>query len=447
MKKQIYLHIPEPCHENWDAMTPVQQGRFCKSCSKAVVDFSNMSDKQILELLSKASGSTCGRFRTEQLERPMVKEIPPMLKPYKFLLSAFIPAMITSAIGNAQGKLTGKVAATHRPVCTAVTGDTIVSVRQTQGEVIQQSTREKRITGKMTDELNHPLPGAIISVKGNDGEAVANSEGEFELIVSNHSTIDLEASYVGYETKKLKIGKNSNGHITLRMKTMVSEMISINDDYFPPLPAKVDIPGRILNEQGEPIPYATIKFKRKNIVADSNGKFSINVRENKRHVELTASAVGYETTTTIFNAEENGTDTIPLKLKNNVVLNEVVVVAYPKHVCRWMSGGVSVVKQVTVMDTTKTFIKKMLGTEMFKAYPNPVAKDETLTLTFKKAGDYTIQLFDNAGKLYVSRSFSAGDAKQPLSLPLPAEIVAGAYYIKAINTASQKQFVEKIIVR
>ena len=43
MKTPIIFHIPEPCHENWDAMTPQDKGRHCESCNKIVVDFSIMS--------------------------------------------------------------------------------------------------------------------------------------------------------------------------------------------------------------------------------------------------------------------------------------------------------------------------------------------------------------------------------------------------------------------
>lgn len=84
MKKETFLHIPEPCHENWDKMSPAQQGRFCQQCSKTVVDFSAMTDQQVLKVLSKESGSTCGRFTSDQLERPFVKESKPLLQsPYR----------------------------------------------------------------------------------------------------------------------------------------------------------------------------------------------------------------------------------------------------------------------------------------------------------------------------------------------------------------------------
>lgn len=84
MKKETFLHIPEPCHENWDRMSPAQEERFCQQCSKTVVDFSAMADQQVLKVLSIESGSTCGRFSSDQLERPFVKESTSLLQsPYR----------------------------------------------------------------------------------------------------------------------------------------------------------------------------------------------------------------------------------------------------------------------------------------------------------------------------------------------------------------------------
>lgn len=63
------ISINEPCHENWDAMTPNQQGAFCHSCKKDVVDFSKMSVEKIKEFFSKPQdGRVCGRFEEKQLQ-------------------------------------------------------------------------------------------------------------------------------------------------------------------------------------------------------------------------------------------------------------------------------------------------------------------------------------------------------------------------------------------
>lgn len=67
MKSQF--SIPKPCHENWGAMTPDEQGRFCSLCSKTVVDFTEMSNSDItIYLRNSKGGHLCGRFRNEQLE-------------------------------------------------------------------------------------------------------------------------------------------------------------------------------------------------------------------------------------------------------------------------------------------------------------------------------------------------------------------------------------------
>jgi hypothetical protein len=62
------LSIPKPCHENWNEMTPNEQGSFCNVCAKTVVDFSQMSDEEVLGYFkNKGEEKTCGRFKATQL--------------------------------------------------------------------------------------------------------------------------------------------------------------------------------------------------------------------------------------------------------------------------------------------------------------------------------------------------------------------------------------------
>jgi hypothetical protein len=84
---------------------------------------------------------------------------------------------------------------------------------------------------------------------------------------------------------------------------------------------------------------------------------------------------------------------------------------------------------------------------MFKAYPNPARKESNVTLTFKKPGNYSVQLFDNSGKLYVQKEFQNQAFAKPISLTLPPQMTSGIYYLKATNTSSNKQFVDKIIIQ
>ena len=72
-KTSIQYSIAEPCHEKWGAMTPLDQGRFCDSCAKAVVDFTTMTDRQVIQFMSSTTESVCGRMSSHQLNRPFTQ--------------------------------------------------------------------------------------------------------------------------------------------------------------------------------------------------------------------------------------------------------------------------------------------------------------------------------------------------------------------------------------
>jgi hypothetical protein len=62
------INIPQPCAENWDAMTKTAQGKFCAACQQTVVDFTDFSTDEISQWLSKHSNKrVCGRFDDTQL--------------------------------------------------------------------------------------------------------------------------------------------------------------------------------------------------------------------------------------------------------------------------------------------------------------------------------------------------------------------------------------------
>jgi hypothetical protein len=99
------IRIPNLCNEDWNKMTPNDNGRFCDTCKLTVVDFTKMSDGQIKNyLLNK--GYVCGRFDCTQIDishqstlellHKKAKKI--NLKPLRWLalLLLFIPVIIFS---------------------------------------------------------------------------------------------------------------------------------------------------------------------------------------------------------------------------------------------------------------------------------------------------------------------------------------------------------------
>ncbi len=73
MKNSTYkITIPEPCHEDWNAMLPDAKGKFCNSCNKSVIDFSNKTDLEIRDiLLAHKDQQVCGHFKKTQINRPL----------------------------------------------------------------------------------------------------------------------------------------------------------------------------------------------------------------------------------------------------------------------------------------------------------------------------------------------------------------------------------------
>jgi hypothetical protein len=73
MNKIHKITIPEPCHENWDKMTPKDNGRFCLSCTKTVVDFTQMLPEEIQHyFISNQDKRICGRFKNTQLDEVII---------------------------------------------------------------------------------------------------------------------------------------------------------------------------------------------------------------------------------------------------------------------------------------------------------------------------------------------------------------------------------------
>ncbi|WP_242202975.1 energy transducer TonB [Aestuariivivens insulae] len=69
MKNYYAISIPNPCHEDWNTMTPKEKGKFCDSCAKTVIDFTKMSTYEIQDFISEnQSQRICGHFKQTQLD-------------------------------------------------------------------------------------------------------------------------------------------------------------------------------------------------------------------------------------------------------------------------------------------------------------------------------------------------------------------------------------------
>ena len=216
--QQTSLYIPKPCHEDWNKMTPTQQGKFCGSCNKQVIDFSLMSDMQVLNFISHQSGKLCGRFDGEQLQRPLVET--KIKKKKGWWMALIMPLLFLFDRSKAQDN-------------NKLTGDTIYNIIPSKKEA-QESvvgaiaiiSPDKQITlkGKIVDTENSPIAYATIMQKGTKHGTISDSLGNFSInINSSNSTATLIASFVGYETIEKEINVNENNPF-IQMKLQPATM-------------------------------------------------------------------------------------------------------------------------------------------------------------------------------------------------------------------------------
>ena len=63
------ISVKTPCQEDWGGMSNTNDGRFCNSCEKEVIDFTKLSDEEVIDYITKnAKQGGCGRFLNTQLE-------------------------------------------------------------------------------------------------------------------------------------------------------------------------------------------------------------------------------------------------------------------------------------------------------------------------------------------------------------------------------------------
>jgi hypothetical protein len=96
------VSILSPCQEDWNKMTPGGHGRFCGSCQKTVVDFTNKTDLEISNYIESRKGeSLCGHFKKSQVDRPLVvtvdlKDLPRFSQPARMFVVALFLAFGTT---------------------------------------------------------------------------------------------------------------------------------------------------------------------------------------------------------------------------------------------------------------------------------------------------------------------------------------------------------------
>jgi TonB-linked SusC/RagA family outer membrane protein len=80
--------------------------------------------------------------------------------------------------------------------------------------IIYGQSEKIKISGKLVDENNQPLPGASVLVKGTNNGAVTDFEGAYSILVGNASST-LTFTYIGYDQKEIAVGNQTTVNVKL----------------------------------------------------------------------------------------------------------------------------------------------------------------------------------------------------------------------------------------
>ncbi len=292
MQKNIQLSIPEPCHENWEAMTPEAQGRFCQSCAKTVVDFTQMTDTEVFNFFKdKAGQQVCGRLATDQLMSPIhaVKEVHGRKWFWRYA-AAFLLFMSRS-----EARAQGKVAVVKAPV--------VRDPKVIKGEVAPV-TDLMTVKGVVRNAGGEPVGFASVRAKGATTAVAADEDGVYSLKVKKGTV--LEVSAVGYAVKDVVVvtamtDVTLEGAITIGEAVVVmTGAIAISGE---PVAAydvtKHVVELLVVDEHGQAIPEADVRVlrqsakKEKFYRSNPEGRVKLHrIREDDSYM-VTVSAEGY----------------------------------------------------------------------------------------------------------------------------------------------------------
>jgi len=179
LSNKINISIPKPCHENWEAMTPEDKGRFCSVCTKTVFDFTKASDKEIIEHLNK-DATTCGRFVSSQLNRDLI--ITKEKSSYWIIATATLFSFL--GIGS-------------QTAYSQVKQDTILTDKKLNKNIINTTNNPITITGIVSDDLG-PIAGVNVVVKGTTKGTATDFDGKYSI--EAHEGDNLVFNFIGFKT-------------------------------------------------------------------------------------------------------------------------------------------------------------------------------------------------------------------------------------------------------
>jgi hypothetical protein len=313
--KTMKVNLPEPCHEDWNKMDSQEKGRFCGSCQKLVIDFSVMSDTEIVNYFKEYKGqNTCGHFKKTQVNRHLDRKLKEQETPRrKFFLKELAAACFAFFLASTDAKAQGESYFSEKEI--------------EQSKDNQDKKIEIAINGKIVNG-NENIANAIISIKGTNNKTVSLENGLFSIyipneIAQNQDFVILVVEHQDFRQKEVEVATSpTNQFIEIdfdrgRKTTveLISGQVGVVDSQ-----EERTITGIVTDYTGETLPSATVQIKGTNqgTTTDIEGNYSLVVPYGST---LVFRFVGYESQ----EAEIENKTVIDVKLEDGYLDGMMVV--------------------------------------------------------------------------------------------------------------------------
>lgn len=201
MKANFNLTIPNPCNQKWENFTPTSAGGLCGSCNKVVVDFTKMTDGQVLDYFQMHHEHTCGRLRPNQLKL-YASEGTVKVRPGMTILKAGLISLLLAVVS--------KPSNAQQPNQKTKT-DVVDQSKDPVGET-QTIVRDQILKGVILSENDgEPLAGANIVLQGTPIGTTADVDGRFEFPQKVKEGDVILIYFIGFETKEYQVPKKISG--------------------------------------------------------------------------------------------------------------------------------------------------------------------------------------------------------------------------------------------
>jgi hypothetical protein len=444
MSKAISISIPQPCHENWNAMTPNEQGRFCGVCSKTVMDFTDMTDNAIYDIFNKhKEGTICGRFRNSQLDRNMLPlQTPQWYKAniWKYAIAGALVFTVMQQAANAQvghktlGRVQPKFSETSSKVkVTCAEPPTPkhnkwelgeVAVTTIKGDTIIHKTNSFLV--KLSDSAGKPVNYAYINADNEQTKITEKGDGLYR-IETNENIVTLVARHPDFVMKTIVVNYNEQfvmPHITphylnvnmvneKKVHTMVSVGVVIVSKYNTNETAlkgtrnlsftiKDEATGSIM--KNATINYTIPKAKENGTLEKADNAYLLQHKTFKGSLKMTISAPDYETKEIIYTQKQ---------LQKMIATNQTIYLA-------------QTATKVDVVTENKPVVENTPAPDVVfkKIFPNPIQSGTIcyISCVASKGKEVQVQLLTVDGKVLATQKAQMVIGQNALPITIPTNI-------------------------